>query len=265
MGFYKKSGAGSGQYVWKKMVEVVPTITIKFSGSNIDSSTYKFKVTSNEVDLTKVDASYFVGFTFTSPSGEVYKFTKSNNLNCKSGDKPFTYNPSTTTITVSYFNAATETCNYSIPGVYDVVGFEVSNDETTYPDGAKQGEYLYERSLDIEELLKKAGYTSFAVDTFTCTSNSTTATIPHSLGNTPKLMLVLLNNQSVVKGCVRSIMELTDGETGGYILYNYYNSSGNIVHSYNSTYSAPSTENVAFKVNSNGFIAGQTFTIITAA
>ena len=116
-----------------------------------------------------------------------------------------------------------EGTNYETFG--DFVGYVVSSDEATYPNGGEKDGYWYELVKD-ELRPEMLGFTKMAVDKFTFTSRVVGSTaLNHSLGEFPEMYILVSDNQSTVNYDMRKAAGICGSQSsiksarGGYIMY----------------------------------------------
>lgn len=187
---FKGAGMSEGQYVWKK--SKLEQVTITNPSVVMNSGSGKIKVTTtDDIDLSLVDLSFFDGFV----SSEPYKFyTQNGQLYFYSTDYPVTaYNTETHELTC---NAGISNATFTYTGTKETpkLVFEdyvVADDEGSYPDGGESDGYWYELAEEGFSL-ELLGCTKYAVDTFSFTSDTfaSNATLHHSLGGIPKFIYI---------------------------------------------------------------------------
>lgn len=79
--------------------------------------------------------------------------------------------------------------------VYTFLDYIVSDKETAYPDGGEKGGYYYEKVFEITPQM--FGCSKIAIDKYTPTAEGNLMTIPHSLGETPKIAILIANKNDV--------------------------------------------------------------------
>lgn len=192
---FKGAGMSEGQYVWKK--SKLEQVTITNPSVVMNSGSGKIKVTTtDDIDLSLVDLSFFDGFV----SSEPYKFyTQNGQLYFYSTDYPVTaYNTETHELTC---NAGISNATFTYTGTKETpkLVFEdyvVADDESAYPDGAVQDGYWYEL---VEEGLtpEMLGFTKMAIDKFTFSTRTAGNTpLNHSLAELPKFYILMSENNS---------------------------------------------------------------------
>ena len=109
---------------------------------------------------------------------------------------------------------------YGWDAVHTFVNYVVSDKETAYPDGGEKGGYYYEKvgeGFDPSIL----GCTKFETGTVTLASESTTLSIPHSLGIIPKFVLLNAPDYSAGYGVYKLAGLLkSDGMYYSGVMYN---------------------------------------------
>lgn len=108
--------------------------------------------------------------------------------------------------------------------------FVVSDNTNAYPDGGTQGGYWYEKVVEGVDLIQSFGYTKYAIDKFTLSSEIAvkynTCYINHSLGEKPSfafLTSVGVNADYRVTGGLTKILV---GSTNGQAKRGFYLSGG---------------------------------------
>lgn len=225
-------GKSSGLYVWKKY-DKCPQVTISFSGTIGSTEPVKVTVSSSQIDVSTLTESFFTGlsgkcsnkngtFDFSFPSDGVISINNSSNN--------FVYNQSTHQIEIDGTPYITSFDDVIKEQESTFLDFVVSDDPTAYPDGGEQGGYWYERGLGID--LSALGCTKAVTEKIT--PSSRTSKIYHSLGITPKIVIVTTESTAVgrydTQGFIvapfslkTSAKELLLGGT-----YNNYSGSGDI-------------------------------------
>ena len=141
-------GKSEGQYVWKKLKK--QDFTLSFSVTN-SSSPYNLVVNCNQIDLTTVSASFFVGIKGVWNSTGYYKFTDENTLTIYDGSNTYdftaTWNASTKTWLVNSASGIGTTAMFAdySSEIKTFIDYVVSDKSTAYPDGGMQGGYWYEK------------------------------------------------------------------------------------------------------------------------
>ena len=201
-----KAGVGGEDlaYVWKKYTYKTKTVSLQFAW---ETST-TIKVTSDDVDLTMVDESFFVGFTGTWYNGNgTFTFESGNVFNYKSGTFTYTYNANTQTITLSGVLSSSSfayTVNSMEKEVLGFVCYIANVNESAYPDKGTYTDGCYYVKLttgETEVFIQKAEEMSV-----TPSSNTLTLTINHSLGVVPTAFMIVLQTASTTSGQVKSVV-----------------------------------------------------------
>ena len=220
MGLPTQESCKTGQYVWERY-EYTPERTVTnptFKFATISSSVSTIKITSDSVDLTKVTSEFFAGFTFTDTTGTSCNFK----LNTGTSDGELimfmglsvtlNYDPKSTSFvqagsmgigTACSGRTATYNGNKTLPASQGAfLDYVVSDSETAYPDGGTQDGYWYEKVVGVDILYKGfaelKGYSKIAKDKFIYSkdlnisaSSSNPTKFSHSLGETPKAVMVI--------------------------------------------------------------------------
>lgn len=149
----------------------------------------------------------------------------------KTSGKELWFIPSDATLTggTGYGSADTVT-SYKVDTLKSVLDFAVSDDPTAYPDGGEQDGYWYEKVVEGVDLIQSFGYTKYAIDKFTLSSEIAvkynTCYINHSLGEKPSfafLISVGVNTDYRVTGGLTKILT---GSTNGQAKRGFYLDSG---------------------------------------
>lgn len=172
---------GEGQYVWKKCK--LEQVTITNPSVVMNSGSGKIKVTTtDDIDLSLVDLSFFDGFV----SNEPYKFyTQNGQLYFYSTDYPVTaYNTETHELTS---NAGISNTTFTYTGTKEIpkLVFEdyvVADDESVYPNGGELDGYWYE--------LVEEGVSGIAFGEVTV-SSATSIVVAHGLDVTPRIVALI--------------------------------------------------------------------------
>lgn len=206
-----KGFQNSGQYVWKKCIAPqYPPLTFKLISSANGVST--IQVSSNIVDLSTKDSSFFVGYSGNLPSGSnphTVTFTSSNSVHIVYSassklDVAFTYNPLTAQIVINNAWAGTPSDVFSKgeDSVFETVSYLVSDNAETYPDCSLGDDGFWYELVQAGVDLSVVGLSQVAVDVFTPSSTiPMTTAVSHSLGVMPRAALLLnmtypLNNSN---------------------------------------------------------------------
>ena len=135
-----------GLYVWEKSKDVTVHFEQLTTGSG---NPLQLKCTSDDVDLTTVDGSFFWGMKGTrtvTTSGNVYEYeflADNKFISGTSGtERTYTYDPTTTTIALTEGSLAS-ICTWT-DGEKTLVEYVVADDENAYPNGGEQDGYWYE-------------------------------------------------------------------------------------------------------------------------
>lgn len=264
-----------GQYVWKKYDSQPLTITWKVANG---ASPYILEAYSSQVDLTKVEASWFAGIKGVWNSTGYYEFPNANTFRIFDGNNTYDF-AATWYASSSEFRVVSTTGIGNTSQFTDYVSdahllnYVTSDVETDYPAYGEQGGYWYERETGLTTLTAALGYTKAAVDKFTLSATQSNPSIPHSLGITPKFVLVVTPKETRLfsKYDVMHLLILNDksrmgssaGNSGIEIAiqslgsgYGYSSSTG----AYTIVTNAPST-----MVLNGSFKAGVEYALITMA
>ena len=273
-----------GLYVWKEKIfyeEYPYTLSNPTFNIVVDTSTFEnFNISLSSLAKIPPDINDFLNgfeiydqqntrrFILTYENGVMYADTQ------KTITATITLSGTTLTITISNVDiwiGSTGLMKYVGDKTYyvhnvigETVGFVVSDNSSAYPDGGVQDGYWYEKVVDGIPLPN--GYTKFAVDKFTPTSNYTNMNIPHQLGMVPKFALITDNGQvsdfSYVKRLATAI------PVGGNANYTNYLSiaQGGEIYIDNSYADTKTTDKyVRFSCTSTKLHAGVEYTLITMA
>lgn len=193
----------TGQYVWKKHEYEKKNVSLKFTYA----SSTTIKVTSSDVDLTAVDASFFVGFSGTwYNGGSSFSIQEGNIFNYGTGTFTYTYDPTTQIIALSGV-LSSSSFSYSVnkteKEILSFLTFVTADDENSYPNGGLYTDGYYYIKFDpitlIAENIKEGvdiwgvigtmseGVKGVAYGEITLSSNSNTITAQHNLGVKPTI------------------------------------------------------------------------------
>ena len=142
------------------------------------------------------------------------------------------------------------------------IAYVVSDDPDTYPDAGTQDGYYYEKmDFSIEQII---GITKMAKDTFTFASDTylNDATLTHSLGAIPKLVIVKdEKSQVVASGRYTYIAEIFGYANNAL----YKNGGGNYETQSFSNYYDVTASNIRFNIASStrSYCAGVEYTMYT--
>lgn len=273
-----------GLYVWKKKIfyeEYPYTLSNPTFNIVVDTSTFEnFNISLSSLAEIPPDINDFLNgfelydqqntrrFILTYENGVMYADTQ------KTITATITLSGTTLTITISNVDiwiGGTGLMKYVGDKTYyvhnvigETVGFVVSDNSSAYPDGGVQDGYWYERVS--EGIPLPNGYTKFAVDKFTPTSNYTNMNIPHQLGMVPKFALITDNGQVSDSPYVKRLA--TAIPVGGNANYTNYLSIalGGEIYIDNSNADTKTTDKyVRFSCTSAKLQAGVEYTLITMA
>lgn len=190
-------------YVWKKYKYVSKIINLSFTWET--STTIKVK--SDDVDLTMVDESFFVGFKGTWYNGNgSFTFENGNVFNYVSGTFTYTYNALTQTITLSGVlsnSSFTFTVNSMEKDVKSFDCYIANINENAYPEKGELNGAYYVKLITGESKLFIQKAEEFII---TPTSNTLTLNINHNLGVTPTAFMIVLQTASNSSGQVKSVI-----------------------------------------------------------
>lgn len=212
---------GEGGFVWKKYI---PSYTVSFTQITSAESPTKLLASSNEIDLTTVDASFFEGLTGTiAPS--TYEFLTDSKISIVSSSetKTYDYTYDASTKQISILNLALRSSNWGSATADEVIlGFVVSSDPEAYPDGGEQDGFWYERvseGVSAEEF----GYTKMAHNTFTFSTNQPLkgATFVHGLDAVPKLLVMFASGTDFESGSLSNMAIYPGREYSGTYVGNF--------------------------------------------
>lgn len=222
-GSAKKEGA----YVWKKSTK---PITLHFTQtSGAWGTPITLQVTSSEIDVNTLTGEDFVGVKGTCGS-YTYEFTSATEFIGLTYTSPIEYSYSNGIITIQGTIASVETwSDYTKEGQF--LDYVVSDNESAYPYGGEQGGYWYEKVVEGIDL-SALGCTKAVTEKIT--PSSTTSRIYHSLGITPKIVIVTTESTAVgrydTQGFIVAPFSLKTSATelllGG--TYDYYSGAGDI-------------------------------------
>lgn len=262
-GYYYEKGE-SGEYVWKKCERVAP-ITLSFT----QTQTYPMivKVSSDDVDLTKVDGSFFVGVKMDTPdTGIDIEFLDNMKVLYNTTEMAYTYTASTCQIEINNNPGNIYSWNdYTKEAIVTFLDYVVSDDPTAYPDKAIQDGYWYERVSEEDGITPEIfGCSRMAVDTFVYSSSTVAngVTLNHSLNDVPKVVLITVKNRPSAYynvGNMLAIVTATNQLSGGIEYYTSQIVGGSASGTVTST-----TIKLSLSVNAY-FITGAEYQLITMA
>ena len=175
-GYWYESLNGEGQYLWKK---TTAPVTITMTQQNNGTIPTTFKMTGTNVDLLKVDVSYFVGLKGTYDlSGSTASFEiKSDGLYMGTSLRgALTYDPSTQVLSCA--GSIGSICTWILDTAETtVLGYVLSSDSKAYPDGGTQDGFWYEM-MGTDE-----AEAAVEIVSTTSASERTSVTIAHSMGD----------------------------------------------------------------------------------
>lgn len=147
---------GAGEFVWKRSEIIsIGNVTLSFT-QNATNPTI-FTVSSDDIDLSTVNGEFFSGVTINRNSTTLtttFVFESNGIVNVNGTGATYTYDPSTHKITTTYNMISNVTWkDYTIENFEEFVflDYVVSSSEDTYPDGAEQDGYWYEKVIDGTE------------------------------------------------------------------------------------------------------------------
>ena len=183
-------GDREGLYVWKKSTTPV---TITMTQQNNGANPTTFKMSSDDVDLSTVDVSYFVGFkgTYTlSGSSALFEIKEDGLYMGGSLRGALTYDPSTQVLSCA--GNIGSLCTWTVDERNEFINYVVSSVSTAYPDGGEQDGYWYEL-VDAESMiLNLLGSSKVSVDKIVFSSRIALSTnITNSLAELPDLIIVI--------------------------------------------------------------------------
>lgn len=211
LGLPTQESCKTGAYVWKKYnYSIKPSIVA--NNKDLDSDGFyiynsdDYQVTASDFSLSILDGGQTVGTSQT-----IY-FTYTDKLYwsyTKGGTDDYQYRVTTNSDNLLIV-ANNYSCNFTgltsieftEPSIGDFIDFVVSDSETAYPDGGTQDGYWYEKVVEVDILYKGfaelKGYSKIAKDKFIysndlsiSTSDSSPTKFSHSLGETPKAVMVI--------------------------------------------------------------------------
>ena len=177
-----------GSYVWKRYETVLYSeITIThIKGGGIDACIVKFS--SNKVDFSKVDKSFFGGMKLNSTQmgeirleadGKCYVGTGSVNYG-------WTWDATTQQISFGFTGSSSDTWSIISPTSFPIESttqYVVSDDENAYPDGGELDGYWYE--------IMQEGITGIDFGEVTVSSETQNVTVQHNLGVVPSFVCMV--------------------------------------------------------------------------
>ena len=232
-----------GLYVWKKSAKSGKEGTLSFTWLGHQSGTGSYtiyQIASADIDLSQLTEGDFVGhitesiqngaiasITFKeSGQADVYSPSAGSTISC-------TYEYDNVNYTVKIYGFYNNDYNWSditLKSEETFLDFVVSDNASAYPDGAAQGGYWYEKVVEGADLIQSFGYTKYAIDKFTLSSEIAvkynTCYINHSLGEKPSfafLTSVGVNTDYRVTGGLTKILT---GSTNSQAKRGFYLDSG---------------------------------------
>lgn len=211
LGLPTQESCKNGAYVWKKYnYSIKPSIVA--NNQDLDSDGFyiynsdDYQVTASDFSLRVLDGGQTVGTSrtiyFTYTDKLYWSYTKGG-----TDDYQFTVFTHSDNLAISAYNyrcnfTGLTSIKFTEPTKGDFVDFVVSDNESAYPDGGTQDGYWYEKLVEVDILYKGfaelKGYSKIAKDTFIysndlsiSTSDSSPTKFSHSLGETPKAVMVI--------------------------------------------------------------------------
>ncbi len=203
----------NGAYVWKKYT---PGKTYSFNVTMITSSPPKIKVSSNDIDLSKVDDAFWIGtkifFSSTSVNylevgGTPGALTLISTY--ASGGTAGVYNATWDASTQQLSAVGSAWSLDSTVRIEDkktektLIDYVVSDNASAYPDGGVKDGYWYEKFESFMFGLTKEAHGSFVLST----DEKTSYTLEHNLGEKPKFIVIYTNDS--LKGNSYAVREIS--------------------------------------------------------
>lgn len=270
----------NGQYAWGKYTtEDTPVIITADNLNEQSDMSILIQVYSSNIDVGDLTAADFIGttmtregesyptITFTSATECVHTYSASTDPETTTWDYDngiITVNSYSTNTWYSYhFNLDISGFNKTI-GSNVFSGYVVSDSADEYPDAGTQGEFYYEKlDFSIEQII---GITKAAKDTFTFASDTylNNATLTHSLGAIPKLVIVKDEKSQVVASGKYTYIAEIFGYANNAL---YKNGGGNYETQSFSNYYDVTASNIRFNIASStrSYCAGVEYTMYTFA
>lgn len=209
----------NGAYVWKKYT---PEKTYSFNVTMITASPPKIKVSSNDIDLSKVDDAFWIGakifFSATSENYlEVGGTTGALKLICtySGGGTAGVYNATWDASTQQLSAVGSAWALDNTVRIEDkkiektLICYVVSDNESAYPDGGVKDGYWYEKFKSF-----MFGLTKEAHGSFTPSANiESTYTLEHNLGARPKFIVMYTNDSLKGNQYAVRAMSIVDRES----------------------------------------------------
>ena len=205
-------GGGSGKYVWEKYGKY----GVIFTMTSI-SQPVTFRITSDTVDVTKLNNESFYG---TTVSFNVSGYSYYNVTHKADGTALIEYSGGTQTIKSWTYDPSTQEMKWETGwsslmntngNVKVFEGYVVAYDENAYPNGGTQDGYWYELYTPDGGIdLSLAGITHVAIDKFTLSSNAYNTNLSHSLSVIPTFA-ILTTSSAVSNGNNSSMLFLNKG------------------------------------------------------
>lgn len=254
-----------GKFVWKKM----QLVEITMVQTAIKPLT--FVVSSEQVDLTNVDVSYFNGMSGKFSNGTWYIENGTLYLN-NNARGTLTYTSANRTLASSGNVTATFTWE-CVSGKKAFVDFVVADTEDAYPNGGELDGYWYELVVEGIDLISYVGMSSFAVDKFTLSTllNTNGAKLTHSLGKKPKMAILLsdiYSHEYVDDFEISCGMMTFEGSYSSYFSFFTFKKHNSSNFNHSSVMLKPPTETEILFYDTSSiyyFVHGVEYTLITMA
>lgn len=223
-----KKDAQTGLYVWEKTAQSTvdnPSIQIQTTGATT-------LVSSDVVDLEKVNEQFFDGFGFTSMPQDYYFQYSDGVLYYKTSNAStaINYDPITKT-----FDKATGSGQFSYSGTKNVYqgqkAYVVNDNAEEYPENSSQDGFWYKKISD-EYIASNLGVSKFETGSilfsFDTNLKSAAINITHSLGMMPFVFLIYTPSTGLKNNTIKSCLLTKDANqqlTNSNIGYFYISSS----------------------------------------
>ncbi len=182
----KNNAKKEGLYVWKKLT--AQKVRLSFTVTNAGTSPTIIQVSSNDIDLSTVDAGFFKGVTGIYESDKTYTFLNGSlKFWYESGssyiERGYTYDASTKQISVStgVLHNTLQATDKIVLG--DDATF-VTSDENKYPDGEIYTDGYYYKNIGN-------GVTGIDFGEVTIASKTLTFEVEHGLKSIPKAAFII--------------------------------------------------------------------------
>ncbi len=185
-----------GLYAWKKFEYKAAIENVSFQFA-YPGGYRKAQLTVTGMALSDVTTDMLVGLVICTNNTSTVKVVSPTQIRFYNSSNDyyydFTFDNTTGVITatgnITFPQYTFPTTTVAIPEEKTFIDFVVSDNASAYPDGGTQGGYWYEKVVGGADLVQSFGYTKYAIDKFTLSSEIAvkyeTCYINHSLGEKP--------------------------------------------------------------------------------